>query len=141
MGINPKTAANWLITVILGYLNKTDAKISEIYMTPERLKELTDLIDKGVISSKQAKEIFNHVLTEKKEIKEFINNNQISDKDELTKIIDNILNNNQSQIEEYHKGRTNLFDYFVGQVMKETRGQANPVLTKEILTAKLQKDN
>ncbi len=143
MGIKPKTAANWLITVILGYLNKTDAKISEIYMTPERLKELTDLIDKGVISSKQAKEIFNHVLTEKKEIKEFINsdNNQISDKDELTKIIDNILNNNQSQIEEYHKGRTNLFDYFVGQVMKETRGQANPVLTKEILTAKLQKDN
>ena len=52
-------------------------------------------------------------------------------------IIDNILSNNTKQIEEYKNGKTNLFDYFVGQVMKETRGKANPVITKEILKDKL----
>ena len=61
----------------------------------------------------------------------------ISNKEELTQIIDDILANNPSQIEEYKNGRTNIFDYFVGQVMKQTRGKANPVLTKEILTQRL----
>ena len=80
------------------------------------------------------------VIEEKKEVKDFISKDsaQISDKEELTKIIDEILANNQAQIEEYKNGRTNIFDYFVGQVMKNTRGKANPVLTKEILTEKLQ---
>ena len=78
-------------------------------------------------------------MKKKKEIKDFLSkdNAQISDKEELTKIIDEILANNQAQIEEYKNGRTNIFDYFVGQVMKQTRGKANPVLTKEILTEKL----
>ena len=72
-------------------------------------------------------------------MKDFISkeNAQISDQDELTKIIEEILANNEAQIEEYKNGRTNIFDYFVGQVMKQTRGKANPVLTKEILTEKL----
>ena len=75
----------------------------------------------------------------KKEIKDYISkdNAQISDFEELTKIILEILANNPSQIEEYKNGRTNIFDYFVGQVMKQTRGKANPVMTKEILTEKL----
>ena len=75
----------------------------------------------------------------KKEVKDFLSsdNAQISDEDTLISLIDNILANNQSQIDDYHNGKTNLFDYFVGQVMKETRGKANPVLTKEILNKKL----
>ena len=56
---------------------------------------------------------------------------------ELEKLIANILLNNQKQIEDYKNGKTNLFDYFVGQVMKETKGKANPVITKEILKDKL----
>ena len=77
----------------------------------------------------------------KKEPKNFISkeNGQISDTTELTSIIVNILDKNQTQIEAYKAGKTNLFDYFVGQVMKETRGKANPVLTKEILTQELNK--
>ena len=64
-------------------------------------------------------------------------NAQISDANVLEEIINNILNNNQSQVEEYKNGKTNLFDYFVGQVMKETRGKANPSMVKEILKTKL----
>lgn len=137
--MDAKKAANWIITQILGYINKNNININDLYLTPKRLKDLIDELDKKTISSKQAKEIFEKVIEEKKEVSDFISkeNAQISDKDELTKMIEEILANNQSQIAEYKNGRTNIFDYFVGQVMKQTRGKANPVLTKEILTEKL----
>ena len=96
-------------------------------------------MSEGQISSKQAKEIFFKVLEESKEPSSFMSkeNAQISDKAELEKIIDEILANSSNQIEQYKSGKTNLFDYFVGQVMKNTRGKANPVITKEILHSKL----
>lgn len=139
IGIDAKSAANWIITSIMGYLNERKTNIKDFFITPSILKELIDAINSGTISNKQAKEIFIKVLETKKEVKEFLNsdNAQISDEAELTNLIDNILANNSKQIEDYHNGRTNLFDYFVGQVMKETRGKANPVLTKEILNKKL----
>lgn len=137
--IDAKSASNWIITQIMGYLNKENISIKKLYITPKRLKDLITELNKGTISSKQAKEIFSKAIDEQKEIKDYINkdNNQISDKDELNKMIDEILANNPKQIEEYKNGRTNIFDYFVGQVMKNTRGKANPVLTKEILSEKL----
>ena len=64
-------------------------------------------------------------------------NAQISDSSILESIIDNILANNQTQIDEYHNGKTNLFAFFVGQVMKETKGKANPKLVTDILKSKL----
>ena len=66
-----------------------------------------------------------------------LNDVQVSDEVLLEEIIDKILDNNKEQIEAYKNGRTNLFDYFVGQVMKETRGKANPNITKDILNRKL----
>ena len=138
-GLDAKSAVNWITTQIMGYLNKNSISIHDFYLTPKRLKDLIDATNKGLISSKQAKEIFEKVIVEKKEIKDYISkdNEQISNPLELTKIIEEILANNPSQIEEYKNGRTNIFDYFVGQVMKQTRGKANPVMTKEILTEKL----
>ena len=139
IGIDAKTACNWITTQILGYLNKAEITIDELKFTPEKLKELTTLIENNTISSKQAKDIFKEVVTNNKEIKDFINNDntQLNDKDELSQIIDEIINNSPNQIAAYKAGKTNLFDYFVGQVMKNTRGKANPVLTKEILNDKL----
>lgn len=139
LNINAKTAANWVTGQILAYINKNDVTINELYMTPERLKVIIENLENNTISIKQAKEIFTKVLDEKKEPNNYISkdNAQISDKDALVEIIDTILENNPKQIEDYKNGRTNLFDYFVGQVMKETRGKANPVITKEILKEKL----
>ena len=139
LNINAKTAANWVTGQILAYINKNDITINELYMTPERLKVIIENLENNTISIKQAKEIFTKVLDEKKEPNNYISkdNAQISDKDALVEIIDTILENNPKQIEDYKNGRTNLFDYFVGQVMKETRGKANPVITKEILKEKL----
>ena len=139
IGIDAKMASNWITTSIMGYLNNEEIDIKDFYINPKRLKDLIDAINSGVISNKQAKEIFNKVLETKKEVKDFLSsdNAQISDADTLISLIDNILGNNKAQIDDYHNGKTNLFDYFVGQVMKETRGKANPVLTKEILNKKL----
>ncbi|MBR1414016.1 MAG: Asp-tRNA(Asn)/Glu-tRNA(Gln) amidotransferase subunit GatB [Bacilli bacterium] len=139
IGIDSKQAANWITVQIMGYINKNNLTINDIYLTPELLKQLIDNITNGTISSKQAKDIFFKVLEEEKEPKAFISkdNAQISDKDELSKIIDEILANNTNQVEQYKSGKDNLFDYFVGQVMKNTRGKANPVITKEILKEKL----
>ena len=139
LSINPKTAANWLIVQIVAYLNKNDIELKDFYLQPEYLKQITDAQEKGIISSKQAKEIFNKSLEEKREPNNYIStdNGQISDEKELNILIENILSNNTKQIEEYKNGKTNLFDYFVGQVMKETKGKANPIVTKKILKDKL----
>ena len=141
LNINPKIAANWVITQIIGSLNELDININDFYLTPNLLKQITDAIEKNIISSKQAKEIYQKSIDEQKEPKNFISieNSQITDETALQEIITNILNNNQTQIEQYKNGKTNLFDYFVGQVMKETKGKANPTLTKEILQKELNK--
>ena len=120
-------------------MNKNEIEINDIYLTPEMLKFILDKQKEGIISSKQAKEVFNKVLDEKKEPSNFISkeNAQISDPHELEKIIDDIISCNPTQVEQYKGGKDRLFDFFVGQVMKNTRGKANPIITKEILHKKL----
>ena len=140
IGIDPKVAFNWLSSNIIGYLNKEFMSINDFYVTPKRLKFIIDAINSGDISSKQGKELFNYCLDEKDEPENLIkkhNMKQMDNSDELEGIIDNILNNNPKLIEDYHNGKTNLFGFFIGEVMKQTKGQANPVLAKQILTEKL----
>jgi aspartyl-tRNA(Asn)/glutamyl-tRNA(Gln) amidotransferase subunit B len=139
LGLDAKTATNWVTVQIVGELNKDDSNIKDFFITPSRLKVILDNLSKGILSSKQAKEVFFKVLESHKEPTEFIdiNNAQISDAAQIEEIIDQVLARSEQQINDYHNGRTNLFDYFVGQVMKETRGKANPTLTKEILNRKL----
>ena len=140
LGVDAKTTFNYLSGQILGYLNKEYLSITDIYLTPERLKFIIGEGTKGTISSKQGKELIMKCLEEKEEpsvLMEKYGMKQMDNDSELENIIDNILSNNQNLIEEYHNGRTNIFDFFVGQIMKETRGKANPVKAKEILTNKL----
>ena len=139
LGIKPKEASKWISENIVAYLNKNELEISEIYLTPKMLEFILKKLDEGVISSKQAKEVLAKVLEEEKEPSNFISkeNSQISDPNELGKIIDEIINSNPSQVEQYRSGKDRVFDFFVGQVMKNTRGKANPILTKELLQKKL----
>jgi aspartyl-tRNA(Asn)/glutamyl-tRNA(Gln) amidotransferase subunit B len=141
LGMNPKEACNLINVNILSYLNKNLLDIENIYLTPSMLKYIVDNINNQTISSKQAKEIIIKVLDEKKEPSNFISkeNSQITDEEELNKIIDKIISENQSQVELYRNGKDRLFDFFVGQMMKETHGKANPVRTKELLHEKLDK--
>ena len=141
LGIDARVACNWLNGLIIAYINKEEISLKDFYLIPEYLKQIIDKLNDNTISSKQAKEVFYKALEEKKEPKNFISkeNSQITDNALIEGIIDTILANNQKQIEEYHNGKTNMFDFFVGQVMKETKGKASPVLTKEILQKKLNK--
>ena len=140
IGINPKVAFNWLSSNITGYLNKEFMSIKDFYVTPNRLKVIIDKINSGDITSKQGKELFNYCLDEQDEpdnlIKKY-NLKQMDNSNELETIINNILDSNPKLIEDYHNGKTNLFGYFIGEVMKQTKGQANPVLAKQILIEKL----
>ena len=139
LGMDAKTAANWVTVQIVAYLNKYEISIKDFYLKPEYLNQIISELDKKTISSKQAKEIFFKSLEEEKMPKTYItkDNAQISDINTLTEIIDKVLSSNEMQINEYKSGKTNLFDYFVGQVMKETRGKANPSMVKDILKEKL----
>ncbi len=142
LNMDAKQASNWLTTQILGKINHEELSLNDFFLTPERLKQITDAIENKLISSKQAKEIFMKSCEEKKEPKEYITseNAQMNDESKLNEIIASIMERSAVQIEQYKNGKTNLFDYFVGQVMKETKGKANPVVTKEIITQYLNEE-
>lgn len=140
LGIDAKTAANWINGNVLGYTYKYDINIQDLYLNPERLAVILKAMTEGQISSKQAKELFFMVLEREEEPADIMKSEgmqQISDDSALVAVITEVLDENTTQIEEYKNGKTNMFDYFVGQTMKKTRGQANPVKVKEILTNEL----
>ena len=141
LGADVKKAANWLTSVILGYLNKNEFGIKEIYLTPNMLFEIMDLVESGKISSKQSKEVLMHVLDDKKEPSKIVKElgmEQISDDATIRDIVTKVLDEHPDLIEDHRKGK-NTFDFFVGQVMKATRGKANPSLTAEIIRDEIDK--
>lgn len=139
VGIKPIIAANYINGIITSYINEKDININDFYLKPEYLKQINDAKESGILSSKEVKEVFYKSLEEKEEPKNFISTEdaQVSDENLIESIIDNILSSHEKEITEYKNGRTNIFDFFVGQVMKETRGKANPIITKDLLHKKL----
>ena len=140
LGTDIKLSTNWVINNITDYVNSKDINIKELYLTPEKLKFIIDQVVSDKISNKHAKELFIKSLEEEREPSELIKElgmEQLNDTSELVNIITTILDNNTKQIEEYKNGKTNMFQFFVGQVMKETKGKANPVMVKEILTQEI----
>ena len=137
---DPKSAANWVNGMILSYLNYNEISINDFYMTPEYLKELIDLIDSKVISSKQGKDVFYKVLEDKKTPKQVVEDEgmkQITDESAILSIIDEVINENPNQVEAYDPQNPKLLDYFVGQIMKKTKGKANPASARTMMKEKL----
>lgn len=141
LGANPKSSANWLTSIILGYLNKYEISINDLYLTPKMLCELINMVDTGKISSKQSKQVFFKCVEENKEpsviVKE-LGMTQITDDKTIRDIVVKVLDEHPDLIEDHRKGK-NTFDFFVGQVMKATRGQANPGLTADIIRDEIDK--
>ncbi len=141
LGGEPKNSANWLTSVILGHLNKTETEIKDLFLTPQMLVDLMQLVSSGKISSKQSKEVMYKVLENKKEPKQIVKElgvEQISDDKTIRDIVVPILDEHPDLIEDHKKGK-NTFDFFVGQVMKATRGKANPSLTAQIIREEIEK--
>ena len=140
--LNPKLTANWIITEMLALAKKSSLGVKDYPVTSGDLAILLTYMKDEVISSKQAKEIFERMWMNKEKPQEIIENEgleQISDLGELNKIVDNIIKNNYKSVEDYQSGKTKLLGFFVGQVMKETQGKANPKIVNKLLKEKLKK--
>lgn len=140
MGAEAKLAANWIMGDVAAYLKNEKVSISEIKLTPNELAELIDSIKSGTISGKIGKEILFELIAKGGTVKGLIKEKnlvQITDPAEIEKIIDKVLAANPKQIEQYRGGKTKLQGFFAGQVMKESKGKANPGLLNKILLEKL----
>ena len=129
-------ASNWITSVILGHLNKNDISIKQIFVTPVMLSELIKMVDSGKISSKQAKEVLYKALMDDKEPSKIVEEEgmqQIGDEDSIKTIVLEVLEEQPNAIEQYKNGRTNIVDFLVGQVMKESKGRANPGMVNQLL--------
>ncbi|NMC56890.1 MAG: Asp-tRNA(Asn)/Glu-tRNA(Gln) amidotransferase subunit GatB [Eubacteriaceae bacterium] len=135
-----KTAANWVIVELMALINKSDTSIEEIKITASSMAQLLNFIKDGKISGKMAKDVLLEMFETGSSEDEIVKSkglSQISDAGELEKIIDEILKNNQASVNDYHLGKKQAMGFLVGQVMRATKGAANPQSVNEILNKKL----
>ena len=132
---NPKELSNWITTEMLREID-IDSDIDKFPVTPEMLAELLNLIKDGTINRKIAKEIFPEMISGNKFAGEIIKDKgieQISDTSEIESIVQKVLEENQDEVERFKSGDEKLMGFFVGQVMKLTKGKANPKLVNEAI--------
>ncbi|MFQ6003022.1 MAG: Asp-tRNA(Asn)/Glu-tRNA(Gln) amidotransferase subunit GatB, partial [Candidatus Zixiibacteriota bacterium] len=135
-----KKVSNWVMGEVFRELNERKSKIKDFKIAPGDLADLLKQIDEGTISGKMAKEVFAMMAETGESASEIITEKglmQITDKKDLTAIIENILKENEENVKRYHAGKEKLFGFFVGEVMKKTQGKANPRLVNQIIKEKL----
>jgi aspartyl-tRNA(Asn)/glutamyl-tRNA(Gln) amidotransferase subunit B len=138
---DPRTTANWVMGDLAAALKADDKDFADSPVTAEKLGELLALIGKGELTGKLAKEIFPKMYSTGRTAREIMESEglkQISDAGALEKIVDEVLAANPKQVEQYKGGKTTVIGFLVGQVMKASRGQANPATVNELLKNKLQ---
>lgn len=139
----PKIVANWVIGELSAALNKENLDISQSPIKSEQLAQLLNRIADNTISGKLAKTVFESLWQGEGSVDEIIAQKgltQITDTSAIEKIIDAVLAANSEQVEQYHAGKDKVFGFLVGQIMKETKGKANPQQVNDLLRKKLQKD-
>ncbi len=137
---NPKAVSNWIMTELIRELNNAGKDVSQSPISAHHLGQLILEIDKATISGKIAKVVFLEMWTSQKDPASIIKEKglvQISDNASIDRMIDEIIAANTSQVEQYRSGKEKLFGFFVGQIMKVSKGQANPDVVNELLRTKL----
>jgi aspartyl-tRNA(Asn)/glutamyl-tRNA(Gln) amidotransferase subunit B len=135
-----KAVSNWVMGEVLRALKEDDRGISDCPVTPKLLTDMLQLIEKGTISGKIAKTVFDEMYKTGKEPAKIVEEKglvQVTDTAAIEKIIDEVLAAEAGQVEAYRSGKEKLFGFFVGQVMKASRGKANPAMVNELLLKKL----
>lgn len=141
LGANIKTSINFLMGEIAAYLKEEKLSINDSKLTPQNLTELVNLIEKGTISNNIGKQIIFTMLKEGTTASEIVEKqglSQISDEGALKEIVQKIVDSNPEQVTAYKSGKVQLFGFFVGQIMKETKGRANPKTINELLKSVLE---
>lgn len=139
---NPKAVSNWLMTELMRELKGEEAGIMACPVTPAQIADLLKLIDDGTISIKIAKNVFEEMYKTGRDAAAIIEEKglvQVSDTDELTGVVRQVLDGNPDEVARYLGGKTKLMGFFVGQIMKATKGKANPGLVNQILADELKR--
>jgi len=136
-----KTVSNWLLDEFSRLLNATNTEISDSRVSPEQLCQLLNLIQKGSISGTSAKLVFEEMFNTGRDAADIITQrglSQISDTQVVREVISQVIQANTQAVADYKAGKTKSLTFLIGQVMKATRGRANPGLTSELLREKLE---
>ena len=137
-----KLSANWLMGDVSAYLNAEQIEIGDTKLTPENLSTMVKLISDGTISSKIAKKVFNELVKNGGNPEKIVKEKglvQISDPNVLVPIITEVLDKNPQSIEDFKNGKDRAIGFLVGQIMKATKGQANPPMVNKILLEEINK--
>ncbi len=137
----PKLVSNWIMTEVLRELNREGKEIDETKLSPENFTTLLKLLDEGVISAPAAKKVFAEMYATGRDPQEIVEEKglkQESDEAALLEICQRVLEAHPKEVEKYKKGKKNVLGFFVGQVMRETRGKANPKVVNQLLTKLLE---
>lgn len=141
-GADPKQASNWLMGEVSGYLNAEQKELEDVALTPEGLAGMIKLIENGTISSKIAKTVFKELIENGGDAEQIVKEKglvQISDEGALLRIVTEVLDNNPQSIEDYKNGKNKAIGFLVGQLMKATKGQANPQVVNKLLQEEIKK--
>lgn len=141
-GADAKLASNWVMGDVSAYLNAEQKELTDVKLTPENLAGMINLIENGTISSKIAKKVFQELIEHGGNAEAIVKEKglvQISDEGALLKIIDEVLDKNPQSIEDYKNGKQKAVGFLVGQLMKATKGQANPQLVNKLLVQEINK--
>ena len=141
-GAEAKLASNWIMGDVSAYMNAEGKELHQIALTPENLASMIKLIENGTISSKIAKTVFKELIENGGDAQAIVKEKglvQISDEGTLLKIISEVLDANPQSIEDFKNGKNKAVGFLVGQLMKATKGQANPQLVNQLLNQELSK--
>jgi len=136
----PKTVSNWIMGDLMKELKNANKEIDDCPVTPERLTDLLKLIDDGSISGKMAKTVFEDMYQSGKPPADIVKEKgltQITDESALATMVEDVIAANPGQAEDFKNGKDKLMGFFVGQVMKASKGQANPALVNKLIKEKL----
>src|SRR2546422_8261243 len=139
---HPKAVCNWLVGDMTAYLNAAGKEIDELPVTPAHLAELLQLVERGAISGRTAKEILGEMLAQGRRPELIVGERgvaQISDEVSLGRFVDEVLTEHPGPVSEVRAGKTQALTFLVGQVMKKSRGRANPELVNRLLREKLER--
>jgi aspartyl-tRNA(Asn)/glutamyl-tRNA(Gln) amidotransferase subunit B len=139
----PKTVSNWIMVELMRELKREEKEIEHCPITPPQLATLLDLIQEGQISGKQAKTVFEEMFRNGRDPRAIVEGQgmvQMTDPGQILPVIEELLGASPGQAAEYRAGKTKVLGYFVGEVMKRTRGKANPKLVNDLLKKKLEAD-
>ena len=141
-GANPRLACNWVLMDVQSVLNKENLEIKNFMIRPNNLGKLIKMVESGLISNRQARELFTKMMKSDEEPHKLItqlNIQQLNNETELQNIIIDLLDKNPSIVDDYKKGKERVTGYLVGQVMKMTNGRANPTLTNRLLLEEIKR--